>query len=212
MVKTILLVRHGESETNLSKRFTGQLDAPLTALGRRQAEAMAEYLDRYTIDRIYVSSLQRAVDTAQTIVQRQNCPLVRCDAFREINAGSWQGKTFSEIAQLYPGSYQVWRENIALAWPEDGESCRQLYDRVIRLFTQLAETDGEETICIVAHATPIRMIESYIAAGSADLAQSLSWVPNASTTVYRYDGAYHKVLWGESAYLGDMATNLPKSI
>lgn len=211
-MKTILLVRHGESETNLTKCFAGQLNTPLTPKGHLQAEAMAEYLDRYAIDRIYASSLQRALDTAQAIVQRQNCPLVRCDAFREINAGIWQGMTYSEIARIYPDSYQVWRENIALAWPEGGESCRQLYDRVIRLFTQLAETDGEETICIVAHATPIRMIESYIAAGSADLAQSLSWVPNASTTVYRYDGAYHKVLWGENAYLGDMATNLPKSI
>ena len=98
-MKTIILVRHGESETNIRKVFTGQLNVQLTPAGREQARLMAEYLDKYKIDKLYVSSLQRAVDTAEPIRQRQNCPMEKCDELMEINSGFWQGLTFEQIAE-----------------------------------------------------------------------------------------------------------------
>ena len=50
-MNTIILVRHGESESNTDKRFTGQLDSPLTATGKEQARLTAKYLDKYKIDK-----------------------------------------------------------------------------------------------------------------------------------------------------------------
>ena len=210
-MKTFILVRHGESETNLRKAFTGQINAPLTDLGRQQAKLMAEYVDKYHIDKIYVSTLQRAVDTAGAIAQRQNCPVEKCDAIMEINSGCWQGLTFGEIAEKFSQTYQVWRTDIGSAAPEEGETCAQLYDRVTGFFTELLDKK-EETVCLVCHATPIRMIESYIKSGSAAAAQDIPWVPNASVTVYQYDGAFHEVERGTCDYLGDLLTNLPRSI
>ena len=83
-MKRIIMVRHGQSESNVRKTFTGQLDAPLTDVGREQAQRMAQYLDKYRIDKIYASSLDRSVETAQAIADRQNCPVEKCDAIREI--------------------------------------------------------------------------------------------------------------------------------
>ncbi|MBE6934362.1 MAG: histidine phosphatase family protein [Ruminococcaceae bacterium] len=210
-MKTIILVRHGQSETNVQKVFTGQIDAPLTELGRKQAQLMAEYVDQYHVDKIYVSPLQRAVDTANAIAQRQGCMTVKCDALMEINAGAWQGLSFEEIGERFPRSYANWRADIGAAAPENGETCAQLYTRVTHLFEELLH--GEvESFCLVAHATPIRMIESYISGRGVAAAQEIPWVPNASVTVYRYDGDFHTVVQGACDFLGELQTNLPKSI
>ena len=210
-MKTIIMVRHGQSETNVRKVFTGQLDTPLTAAGQEQARLMAEYLDKYRVDKIYVSPLQRAVDTAQTIADRQNCPMEKCDAIMEINSGKWQGMTFTEIAEKYPQTSEVWRSDIGKATPEGGETCRELYDRVTEFFEKVLR-EPEGTVCLVCHATPIRMMESFILAGCADGAQEISWVPNASVTVYEYDGSFRAIERGTCDFLGELCSNLPKNI
>lgn len=210
-MKTVIMVRHGQSESNVKKTFTGQLNALLTQTGREQALRMAQYLDKYRIDKIYVSSLERAVETAQPIALRQNCPVEKRDELMEINSGLWQGLTFTEIAEKYPQTYEAWRENIGLATPDGGETCKQLYDRVTAFFEKVLEAP-EETICLVCHATPIRMMESFILTGSADGAQEISWVPNASVTVYAYDGKFTEVERGTCDFLGELCTNLPKNI
>ncbi len=210
-MKTIIMVRHGQSESNVKKTFTGQLNAPLTDAGREQARRMAGYLDKYQVDKIYASSLDRAAETAQAIALRQNCPMEKRDELMEINSGLWQGLTFDEIAEKYPDTYRVWRENIGLATPDGGETCEQLYDRVTAFLEKVLE-EPEETVCLVCHATPIRMMESFILSGSADEAQKITWVPNASVTVYAYDGQFREVERGTCDFLGELCTNLPKTI
>lgn len=210
-MKRIIMVRHGQSESNVRKTFTGQLNAPLTEVGRMQAQRMAEYLDQYRIDRIYASSLDRAVETAQAIAQRQNCSVEKQDALREMNSGLWQGLTFEAIAEKYPQTYAVWRTNIGKATPEGGETCEELFSRVTEFFKNVLETP-DETICLVCHAIPIRMMESYIRYGCVDGAQEIGWVPNASVTVYTYDGTFHEVERGTCDFLGELRTNLPKTI
>ncbi len=210
-MKTVIMVRHGQSETNVRKVFTGQLNAPLTEAGRQQANLMAQYLDKFRVEKIYVSSLERAVETAQAIAQRQNCPMEKRNELMEINSGLWQGLTFAEIAEKYPQTYEVWRTDIGKATPDGGETCKQLYDRVTA-FLEKVLTEPKETVCLVCHATPIRMMESFILAGSADRAQEISWVPNASVTVYAYDGEFREVERGTCDFLGELCTNLPKTI
>ena len=207
-MKTVIMVRHGQSETNVRKVFTGQIDAPLTDMGRQQARLMAEYLDKYKVDKIYASSLNRAVETAQAIADRQHCPLEKRDELRELNAGLWQGLSFEEIAEKYPQTYVAWRSDIGNAKPDGGETCSQLYDRVTAFLQQVLE-EPEDTVCLVCHAIPIRMMESYICALDA---QQISWIPNASVTVYTCDGKFTEVERGTCDFLGELRSNLPKTI
>ena len=210
-MKTIIMVRHGQSETNVLKVFTGQIDAPLTDLGREQARMMAQYLDKFRVDKIYASSLSRAVETAEAIADQQNCSMETCDELMEINSGLWQGLTFEEIAEKYPQTYAAWKSDIGNAAPDGGETCKRFYDRVTA-FLEKVLTEPEETVCLVCHATPIRMMESFILVGSADGAQEISWVPNASVTVYAYDGKFTEVERGTCDFLGDLCTKLPTTI
>ena len=76
---TLIFVRHGQSKYNRSRKFTGQQDAPLTMLGREQAERTAIYLDRFPITRIYASDLIRAVQTAEPTVMRFRASAIRME-------------------------------------------------------------------------------------------------------------------------------------
>lgn len=210
-MKTFILVRHGESEANVSKTFAGQLDVPLTETGYEQARRMAQYLDKYHIDKIYASPLRRAYDTAAAIAARQNCAIETDDALMEINSGEWQGLSYAEIAQRYLQTYQLWRTDIGNAAPEGGETCAELYARVTAFFEKLLQ-QKKGTFCLACHATPIRMIESYIRGNSAIMAKKIQWVPNASVSVYEYDGAFHEVERGSCGYLAELVTTLPETI
>ncbi len=211
-MKTIILVRHGQSETNVQKVFTGQLNASLTPMGIEQAERMAQYVAKYPVEKVYASSLQRAVDTAAPICRLLGCPLETTADFWEINAGAWQGLSFEEVAERFPDSYAMWRQDFGNAHPDGGESIAQVYDRVVKAFLYIVKNTSESCVCIVTHAIPIRMIQSYIHYGSVDGATQMPWVPNTSVTVYDYDGAFHLQKQGISDFLGDMQTNLPKTI
>ena len=63
---TVLLIRHGQSVTNVTQVFTGHYDVPLSPLGQEQARRTAAYLQKnFRIDAIYASDLMRAMQTAQ---------------------------------------------------------------------------------------------------------------------------------------------------
>lgn len=64
----LFLVRHGESTANEINRFAGAIDAPLTALGRAQARRAGHVWESGGIDRVFVSPLQRARETADILL------------------------------------------------------------------------------------------------------------------------------------------------
>ena len=99
----ILLVRHGETEWNVERRFQGQKDSPLTERGRRQAVAMAGLVaDLIRRDggawRLVASPLGRARDTAAVIADAAGLSLETDDRLMEINCGEWEGLTWSEVS------------------------------------------------------------------------------------------------------------------
>ena len=92
----LILIRHGQSEANLTRRFAGHFNAPLTELGRSQAEKSAEYVaENYKVSKVYASDLARAFDTGLAIAQSHNIPIYKTQQLREIFAGDWEGKQYS---------------------------------------------------------------------------------------------------------------------
>ena len=86
----VYLVRHGESRTNQRGLGIGWLDEPLTDSGRADAKAAADVLKGAAFDRIYVSDLQRAVETAKIATNASDFEIT--PALREINVGAIAGK------------------------------------------------------------------------------------------------------------------------
>jgi broad specificity phosphatase PhoE len=106
----ILLVRHGETEWNLQRRYQGRSDSPLTERGIAQAHAIGRLLGTLpdaASARIVTSPLGRARRTAEII--RQHLPAAPeprlDDQLHELSIGSWDGLTYHEIATRVPGVF-----------------------------------------------------------------------------------------------------------
>ena len=213
MKTTLIFVRHGFSVSNDQKYFTGNLDIPLTELGRLQAEKCAEYLKKFSVDDIYASDLSRAMDTAKPISEAFHMPVHADPALREIQAGEWEGVKFADLDLRYPQSYRIWRTDIGNAVCDGGESVRLFSERILKATGEIAERHTGKTVVIVTHATPIRVICTVAGGLPIYKMADIPWVSNASISIFEYvDGKYTLVRKDITEHLGNMKTALPKNV
>ena len=210
---TLYLIRHGESASNVDKTFTGQLDAELSDLGRKQASCIASYFLGKHIDRIYASDLSRAYETALPLSKICRVPIVQNAAFREIYGGKWEGEKFADLQDMYPEDYALWRNDIGNAHPTEGESIREVAKRTTQAVEDIVANHPGETIVIATHACPIRVMLTIWNNGGVEDMQGTAWVPNASISKVIYEnGVFIPVEMGITEHLADMITNLPDKI
>jgi broad specificity phosphatase PhoE len=157
-VTTILLARHGESDWNRAKRWQGQADRPLTDLGRRQAEELADRLADTELDAVYASDLRRAADTADAVARRRGLKVRTTPELREVDVGAWSGLTRAEAEAQFPEAYARWLEG-GEGW-DDGETYEQLANRVLRALRAISETHDGGRVLVVAHGGTIRAIHA----------------------------------------------------
>ena len=154
----LLLVRHGDTELNSRERYWGHTDIKLSEAGLRQAEKLRDRLATEKIDVIYSSELQRASETAKIIASRHQLDVTTCAELRETNFGKIEGLTFDEVSRLYPELTKLWVNwSLQLKFP-DGESVDELNSRVSKFLDRLKKHAPDETILIVAHAGPLRLL------------------------------------------------------
>ena len=161
----ILLVRHGETEWNLQRRYQGRSDSPLTATGLAQAHAIGRLLGALPeakAVRIIASPLGRAQRTAGIIREHfAAAPQLQFDdRLRELSLGSWDGLTYSEIAVRCPG---VFDRQGSYDWyfrSPDGER----YDAfAARLGDWLREQDAACALVVVTHGIVSRVLRGLYA-------------------------------------------------
>lgn len=146
----LYLIRHGESIYNAEERIQGQSDVPLSELGRRQGEAVAEALAAVPIEAVYASPLCRASDTARPIADRHGLALRTDPRLMELNVGVFANRLRSELADEYPTELAQW-----LGGDEDfvipgGESRRQLTQRGCEAICSIVAARHREAV-IVTH-------------------------------------------------------------
>lgn len=209
----LIFVRHGESAANRVRRFAGHTDAPLTDHGHAQAAAAAEYLSRFRIDIAYASDLRRAYDTAATIAARQGLNVIPEGGFREIFAGEWEGRLFTDLEREYEKEYRLWRSDIGYSRATGGESVVELGRRVSATVARVLKEHEGKTILIGTHATPIRVMACLWHGIPFEAAAQIPWAQNASTTVVEYDGERSRLLlYGYNQYLGALSTRMPANV
>ena len=209
---TVIFVRHGQSESNLNRIFTGQNNTELTPLGIEQARRTAEFLRDYPITRIYASDLSRAMQTTEPTATMHGLEICPDPALREVFAGEWEGLPYETLKQRYPESYTRWLEDIGNAKPEGGESVAELFLRVTGEVERLVKQHPGECLALFSHATPARAMGCYwLEKPIAEMAR-IPWVPNASVSVAEYDdnGGFKILLYAHDKHQGDASTVLPK--
>lgn len=213
----ILLIRHGQSETNDTRTFTGQLDAGLSDLGRRQAALMAEFVaSEFHIDHIFSSDLIRTMDTAAPLSALSGIP-VECDpCLREIRVPQWEGRPFSELQAEYGAVWdRFFLDPAAFEGAGEGsESVREMAARfentLRRICLESKSAFGADCcIAVVTHGTPIRAMLTLWSTGSLDGMKDAPWAVNASVTVADFDGRDFTLLAsGLSEHLKGLCTTI----
>jgi alpha-ribazole phosphatase len=157
----IYLLRHGMVEESGQRRFIGQSDTPLAEKGRQQARELHGLLDAVEFEAIYCSDLRRSKETARIIAGNTQVPIHVISEFREIFLGQWEGLSMEFVRSRFPEQWRRRGENIADYPPPEGESFRELQNRVVPAFEAVAgQLRGHGLI--IAHAGVNRVILSHL--------------------------------------------------
>ncbi len=149
----LVLVRHGETDWNRQGRFQGQIDIPLNANGRAQAEAAGRFLAPVSFQRAYSSSMSRPRQTAEAILaSHPGVPLTTTRGLVEIGHGLWEGRLESEISEGWPQLLADWKRAPETVQMPEGETIHDVWNRSLDTWNTIARSLGsDETALVVAH-------------------------------------------------------------
>jgi len=165
----ILLARHAESTWNAERRWQGQGDPPLSALGRTQAAALARELQPRGVGAVVASDLLRAAETAE-IVGAVLGVRVRLDArLRERDVGTWSGLLHEEIVRLHAAELDLLRSGDPAVRPGGGETSRALEVRVRAALAEIAADRASSPVAVITHLGVIRVLEADARVGNASV-------------------------------------------
>ena len=197
-----IIVRHGQSKSNLDKTFAGQLDSPLTKLGSEQAELAADYLKKYNFDIAYSSPLSRAYDTAVAILKESGLKIICNDSLKETALGDWEGISIDSVRD----EYFRWRTQYDYA-PPNGENTYQVRERAGKALDRIAKINDGKTVLITTHGGCIRLLPSYYNGNDDALISSTPIPSNVSITTVVYEKGIGRVEeYAFDEYLGEMKT------
>ncbi len=156
-VRSLLFLRHGETDWNAEFRYQGSVDIPLNSLGEKQALIAASRLKNWIPDRCVVSPQKRALRTAEIVAEKWNrsCEPEVIDGLREISFGEWEGQQVGDVMQSYGDDYMRWREDPGSWTPPGGESFLSAEKRVKGALFPLLDFEGSRFL-VVAHGGIIR--------------------------------------------------------
>ncbi len=154
----LLLLRHGQTQLSVQRRYSGRGNPVLNEVGWRQAGLAARYIaKRGGIAAVISSPLQRAYDTATTAARALGLDVTVDDDVIETDFGAWEGLTFAEAAERDPELHRRWLQDTSVA-PPSGESFNDVLLRVLRARGRIMAGYEGETVLVVSHVTPIKML------------------------------------------------------
>lgn len=158
-MKTLYLVRHGQTDWNTKHLMQGQSDIPLNETGISQAKKAAETLrERVRSGTVVSSDLKRAAQTASIIAEECGLPLGFDKRLREMTFGEWEGKIFESVLDTEAG--RLWMEKPS-AWKVDGaEMLGEVQKRVAAAIFDALEKSDE--VVAVSHGMSIVSFRVYV--------------------------------------------------
>ncbi|OMB93826.1 bifunctional RNase H/acid phosphatase [Mycobacterium sp. NS-7484] len=197
-----LLLRHGQTELSIARRYSGRGNPVLTEEGRRQADAAARYLGaRGGVAAVLTSPLERAYDTATAAAKALGVDVRVDDDLIETDFGEWEGLTFAEAAQRDPELHRRWLRDTSVE-PPGGESFDAVAHRVRRARDRIIDEYGAATVLVVSHVTPIKTIlRLALDAGEGILYRLHLDLASLSIAEFYADGGSSVRLVNQTAYL-----------
>lgn len=159
----LLYVRHARTPWNEAGRVQGWAPVGITDAGHERACRLARGLaaDR-DVDAVVTSDLRRCLETAAPIADALGVDLEGDERLRERDFGAFQGLDSKGIFERHPELDLLERGTAAAAFvPESGESWLSVRERVLNARDDLRERG--ETVVVVTHGGPIRLVAGNVA-------------------------------------------------
>lgn len=154
----IYLVRQGQTDWNLLKKFNGITETELNKTGIMQAELQAENLNNVCFDGCFCSPQKRARQTCEIIYKGQ---LMLDERLSEINCGEFEGtEETAETMKLF------WEA--AMSGDKGIESINNFIKRNCDFCDMIIEEYKAKNILIVTHAANVRIINYYFSGKPKD--------------------------------------------
>ena len=193
----LLLLRHGRTQLTEQRRFSGSggLDPELSPAGQGDAERAAGLLaglgapgaalaEIGSPTALVSSPLRRTRQTADAVATRLGLPVTVMDDWAEIAFGEWDGLTFEQVAERWPGEVAGWRGSMT-ALPPGGESLDQLVSRVRAVRAATVAAFEHQVVVVATHGVPVRAcVHEALEAGPPALWRTR--IDPASVTAVRY--------------------------
>lgn len=193
----LILIRHGETEFNLKKRYCGFLNVGLSQRGKKQARCLQKRLKKIKIHKVYSSDRARAIQTAEIVFKKAR--IEKISSLREIHFGCFEGKTYEENMQKYPAVYKKWLKDPFSVKIPKGEHLRDFKKRVNKCLNKIILANPNKTIALVCHGGVI----SIFITGILKTKNFWEQIPHsASMSIIEYkNGSTHIRLLNDIAHL-----------
>ena len=160
--RLVYLIRPGKLQLeDNQRRYIGQLDVSLSAVGINQAQKLCRRLEAVDFSSVYCSDLSRSRQTAEIIAAPKNRAVIVLERLREINLGKWEGLSIAEVAQKYPKAYKERGEDLSYYRVPGGESYVDCSRRVVAAFHEILR-NSKGNIVILGHMDINRLLLCYI--------------------------------------------------
>lgn len=147
---TLYLVRHGQTDWNVSRTVQGQKDIPLNINGEMQAKELRNKLKDVHFDAVFSSDLIRAKRTAEILTLERKLAITATHALRERSFGIYEGKLFAEVDKMLGNLLHEYATH-----PYIIEAKVEPYEHMVsRLFTFIREVAiayAGKTVLLVSH-------------------------------------------------------------
>ena len=146
------LVRHGQTDWNVVRRFQGNSDTLLNETGIAQAQTLAAALNGQSFAALYASPLQRAYQTAQVLAEHLQLSIQVDEDLVESCHGDWEGMLWTDIKDQYPELLsQRSADPVHTRPPGDGETVAEVAARMTAAATRIAQRHPHEKVLIASH-------------------------------------------------------------
>jgi broad specificity phosphatase PhoE len=182
--RRLVLLRHGETDWNLTGRAQGHADVPLNATGHAQARTVARVLAGLGPVRLWSSDLMRAVQTAEHVGAATGLAVEKDARLREYDVGERSGLTMGEFAAEFPERHANWLHDSESRLLPGEETTRQVRHRIVPALRECLDSLATgETGVAVLHGASLRVGLMGLLGWPWELSRSLQVVENCGYCV-----------------------------
>jgi len=179
---TFLLLRHAHSVANKAGILAGQLEGiGLSKDGIAQVNKLTSSFENLKIDRIISSPMQRCLETVEGIARSKRKRISIDERLIEMNYGSWSGKKLSKLSRMKEWKV-IQTKPSAFRFPQ-GESFKELEERIESLLKDLTRKYPKETILIITHGDIVKIAASLTVGSGLNNFQKFAVDPCSLTTL-----------------------------